>query len=108
MRPWHVLAAAACIFLLACSRPMERGPAGKYETRHPSAQDRVAVLILDEDGKGSLSFNGDNAPLKWTAKTRGEVWLHTRDGGVIEARQKDFGLEMSLPGVGAMAFTRIE
>lgn len=80
--------------------------AGKYEADGPGGRDAPLVLMLLSDGRGLLSFNGQDAPLVWESTPGGgEVRLHTGEGGLLRARiAGPRRLEVDLPSVGPQSF----
>ena len=92
------------LVLAACGP--DRRLAGKYEAEGPGGRDAPLVLLLLSDGRGLLSYNGQDAPLVWESfPGGGEIRLHTREGGFLRARVAGSGrLEMDLPGAGAQNF----
>jgi len=66
--------------------------------------DSLVHLTLNQDGKGVWATEDDEVPLTWEVK-KGEVWLHTKSGGVLPARiGEDAVMRVDLPGVGTLEF----
>jgi hypothetical protein len=105
----RVWAAALLVLLLAAGCAQERDLAGDYAAQPPTdALPAQVGLTLNPDGTGQWRVQGgESVYFQW--ETRGEdVWLHTRDGGLIQARETGQGLRMDLPGVGRLEFVRTE
>ncbi len=80
---------------------------GRYEAVGPGGSDAPVLLILKAEGKGVLSFNGEDAPFTWDVRDRGRaLWLHTKDGGVLAGTLGSDSIEMDIPGAGRLAFRR--
>lgn len=76
-------------------------------TYHAKTGETQVELILGEDGKGVWSTEDDDVPLTWEVK-KGEVWMHTKSGGVLPGRVGGDGvLLVELPGVGKMTFRKV-
>ena len=102
-----VSAAALLVLLLAAGCAQERDLAGTYAAQPPTDALPARIdLTLKPDGTGQWHVQGGEAvSFQW--ETRGEqVWLHTRDGGLIQARDTGEQLRMDLPGVGRLQFHR--
>lgn len=96
------LLALAVMLILGCSRTPE--VPGTYFAKNGEA---AVHLTLGEDGKGVWSTEGDDVQLTWQVKN-GEVWLHTKSGGVLPGRIAGDGvIRLDLPGVGALEFRQV-
>ncbi|BBD07350.1 hypothetical protein [Desulfovibrio ferrophilus] len=74
---------------------------------HAQNGDAVVRLTLGEDGKGLWSTEDDDVPLTWEIK-KGEVWLHTKSGGVLPGKIGDDGvIRLELPSVGNLEFRQV-
>lgn len=78
-------------------------------TYHATGADGVEVeLVLGESGKGTWATDEADVALTWEVK-RGEVWLHTRSGGVLSGVVQSGGvIRMDLPGVGKLEFKQVK
>lgn len=90
------------LLLAACSRNKD-DVAGKYTARNG---DTEIVLTLDKDGKGVWSTDMDEIRFKWSLRKNDRIWLHTREGGVIQGVIEDGGIRLTLPGVEELVFQR--
>ena len=100
-----LITVVALLLALGCMRPGTSDLAGRWEAETESGN---VVLILGEDGKGAWRTEMDEVAFRWSVRD-GRLMLHAKGGGVIAAELPDDGrLEMDLPGVGALRFTRIE
>lgn len=93
--------------LAACGR--DDSLAGRYQALAQNGGKRPApvVLTLKPDGKATLAMEGEDAALRWGRGQGGQVWLHTRDGGVVTAQVLGNDLEMTLPGAEKLRFKRV-
>ncbi len=91
------------LLLMGCRGPME-SLTGEYESQGAGAEAR---LSLRSDGGGALEVGGEEAPFRWEVREDGQVFLHTRQGGIISARQGAAGaLELDMPGTGRLLFRK--
>lgn len=95
--------ALGLLLLAGCRGPVE-GLVGDYESERLDTS--PARLILRADGGGALAVGAEEAPFRWEVREDGRVLLHTRQGGVITARQRPGALEMDMPGVGWLVFLK--
>ena len=64
-----------------------------------------AGLELRANSQGSWSFETTTVPFKW--EIRGpEIWLHTKEGGVIVGRLRGDTIEINLLGIGDCLFKK--
>ena len=64
-------------------------------------------LALHDGGKGTWTTDEADVPLTWELKG-GELWLHTRAGGVLSGAVEGGGVvRMDLPGVGELVFRQV-
>lgn len=94
-------ALALAVLLLGC-RQTGQSLAGEYDCQCEGLS--PARLLLRPDGGGALAVGAEEAPFRWELRGDGVVVLHTRQGGVILARQNADGLELDLPGAGKRVF----
>lgn len=97
----------ACLLILllilaACS-PDRGSVAGSYTATTGEGE---IVLTLNENGRGTWSTDTDEIPFKWSRPAPDQLWLHTREGGVIQGRMDDGRLTLALPGVDELVFER--
>ncbi|MGE4264574.1 MAG: hypothetical protein AB7E46_08905 [Desulfovibrio sp.] len=90
------------LLLMGCRGPME-SLTGEYESQGAGAEAR---LSLRSDGGGALEVGGEEAPFRWEVREDGQVFLHTRQGGIISARQGAGTLELDMPGTGRLLFRK--
>lgn len=95
--------ALSLLLLMGCRGPVE-GLTGDYESQGAGAEAR---LSLRSDGGGALEVGGEEAPFRWEVRENGQVFLHTRQGGVIMARQGAGALELDMPGTGRLLFRKV-
>jgi len=97
--------ALACLMALAlwACAPDRDDVVGRYEA---AANDIDIVLTLVENGRGTWSTDTDEIAFKWSTPQPGQLWLHTREGGVIQGRVEAGRLTVALPGVGELVFER--
>jgi hypothetical protein len=90
----------AAFSLLSC------GSAQDLSGRYVSIAGQPAVqLELERDGKGEWATDIDAVPVKWEVRG-GEVWLHTKAGGVLKGTIKGGTLVFDLPGTPAFTLQR--
>lgn len=88
--------------LAACSP--DRGEAvGSYTA---AAEDTEIILTLNANGRGTWSTDMDEIPFKWSLPESGQLWLHTREGGVIQGRIENGRVTIALPGAEELMFER--
>lgn len=63
-------------------------------------------LELMANGQGSWSTEEDNISFKWEIR-EGEIWLHTKSGGVIVGKIVGETIEIIVPGVGEYYFKKL-
>ena len=103
MRRTLLCALALALLLLAgCRTPVE-DLAGDYESERLDLS--PARLTLRSDGGGSLTVGAEEAAFRWEVR-EGRVVLHTRQGGIIAARQGRGMLELDMPGAGKQVFRK--
>ncbi len=103
MRRMLFCALALGVLLAGCRGPVS-DLAGDYESERVDLS--PARLTLRTDGGGSLSVGAEEAPFRWEVREEGRVVLHTRQGGVISARQGNGVLELDMPGAGRQVFRK--
>ncbi|MFP4071633.1 MAG: hypothetical protein ACLFTB_06250 [Desulfovibrionales bacterium] len=102
LRNLFLLCACLALSLAGCIDRDEF--AGKYETS-PS-QEHYVRLELEPDGKGQWITDMDAFSLQWEQRD-GDVWLHTRNGGVIKAHPRPQGLTLRIPGTEPLELEKI-
>jgi len=95
--------ALGLLLMAGCRGPVE-DLVGDYESERVDV--RPARLTLRSDGGGSLSVGAEEAPFRWEVREKGEVYLHTRQGGILKAVQGAGTLELDMPGTGRMLFRK--
>ena len=103
------LAGVAVLVVLAlglCACGAHEDMVGTY---HAAGQGGVDVsLVLHDGGKGTWTTDEADVPLTWELKG-GELWLHTRAGGVLSGVVEGGGVvRMDLPGVGELVFRQVK
>lgn len=79
------------------------GVEGKYSA---AAQDgRTVSLNLKSGYQGEWETSTDTVALRWEVRG-GEVWLHSKSGGVIRGTVENGRIRVSLPGEGELVFSR--
>lgn len=97
-----VLAAALLLLALASCGGDPALP-GRYAGQSPLGP---VTLELREGGKGSWSTPDEDIAVTWERRG-GEVWLHTKTGGVIIcAVRPDRTMLANVPGVGRIPLSR--
>lgn len=102
-RVFPALALVLLLLLGGCRGPVE-SLSGDYECERVDTG--PARLTLRSDGGGALSVGAEEAPFRWEVRDNGMLLLHTRQGGVIKARQGAGVLELDMPGTGGMTFRK--
>jgi len=92
------------LLLAGCRGPVE-GLTGEYESEGTGAEVRIS---LRTDGGGALSVGAEEAPFRWEVRENGQVFLHTRQGGIISGRKGDGTLELNMPGAGKQVFRKLK
>lgn len=97
---------SVCILVLAflingCGE--EKRILGRY-TSDPTPSGMI-ILSLNENGRAEWMTDIDTASMRWEQRGQ-EVWLHTKEGGVIRGILKDSALRLTLPGVGVILFKK--
>lgn len=107
-KPLFLLAGVAIFslfFMVGCERRSE--VAGKYVTEERKNGPSLNIRIdLDASGHGSWTSGEENTAFRW--EDRGEeIWLHTKEGGLIVGKLKGDRIEVSLPGVAIQHFRKV-
>ena len=90
--------AVSLIFAVSCENRDRL--VGSYEGYGDKSQwPSKSKLKFGADGQGSWSIGDNTVPFKWEMRGS-DIWLHTKDGGVIEGRFKGDTIEINLPGAG--------
>lgn len=95
--------ALGLLLFVGCRGPVD-DLAGDYESERVDLS--PARLTLRSDGGGALAVGAEEAPFRWEVRGEGQVVLHTRQGGVISARQSRGVLELDMPGSGRQVFRK--
>lgn len=90
------------LLLTGCRGPVE-SLTGDYEAEGAGAAARIS---LRSDGGGALSVGAEEAPFRWEVRENGQVFLHTRQGGIISGRKAEGTLELDMPGAGRRIFRK--
>ena len=102
----------ACLFalllLIPACRSTPQDVAGTYAAPNPATGKPPFTLTLGKDGKGSLACDFEDAKISWESRPDGEIWLHTKTGGVISGRVEGETLLLNLPGSGTLSFKKSE
>ena len=78
---------------------------GTYHAEDPSTGSTLQ-MVLSPDGKGHWIVTRENIPFTWEHRG-GEVWLHSRTGGVIVGKiGKDDCIDVVLPDIGKFRFEK--
>lgn len=100
-----LITVVALLLALGCTRTGVSDLAGRWEAETESG---TVVLILGEDGKGVWRTDMDEVAFRWSLRDE-RLMLHARSGGVVAAALPVEGrLELDLPSVGTLRFTRVE
>lgn len=103
MRTGAICAGVVLLLLcLACSRG-DDGLAGVY--RAESDNGKEVELLLKENREGEWTVDAMPVTFRWEPRD-GEVWLRTKDGGIVAGEVKGDSITLDLPGVGLLEFTR--
>ena len=97
-------ACVLCLLLAGCRGPVE-SLTGDYAAEGTGT---AARLSLHSDGGGALSVGAEEAPFRWEVKENGQVFLHTRQGGVIAGKMGEGTLELNMPGAGRQVFRKLK
>lgn len=90
------------LMLVACSQDKNTA-SGTYTAQ---GQDTEVVLTLSENGRGTWSTDTDEISFKWSLRKDGQLWLHTKEGGVVQGRLVEGQIALTLPGVDELVFSR--
>ncbi|MEJ5330330.1 MAG: hypothetical protein WHT07_09265 [Desulfobaccales bacterium] len=89
-----VLWALVSLLGLACGEA--RAPfAGTYRSEEPYGGKGHVELVLKEDGEGSWKWEEVSLRFKWRVE-KGQIWLYTREGGIIIATPSEGGRRLNL------------
>ncbi len=92
----------AFVLATACSDPSHL--VGKYQS--PPEAEHFVFLDLQPNGQGTWETDFDVVPFRWKQRG-GEIWLHTRTGGVITGDiVESTRLKVDIPGVGVIVLER--
>lgn len=69
--------------------------AGTYRSELPYGGKGHVELVLKEDGEGSWRWEEVSLRFKWRVD-KGQIWLYTREGGIIIATPSDQGRRLNL------------
>ncbi|MFH1915039.1 MAG: hypothetical protein ABIK45_12305 [Pseudomonadota bacterium] len=94
---------ALALALSACAPDREDDATGRYAA---ATDETDIILTLAENGRGTWSTDTDEIAFKWSTPKPDHLWLHTREGGVIQGRFDHGRLTIALPGVGELVFER--
>ena len=98
-----ILAAALLLLALAACSSNEHALIGRYAGETPHGP---ISLELKDTGKGTWATPDEDITVAWELRG-GEVWLHTRSGGVVICTvQPDRSLTAKVPGVGRVDLAR--
>lgn len=96
-----ILGVAALFVLAGCEG--SPGVEGKYLAQ---AQDgKNVTLTLKAGFTGEWETATDSVPVRWELRG-GEVWLHSKSGGILRGILQDGTLRVMLPDEGELVFTR--
>jgi hypothetical protein len=80
---------------------------GRYRTElRDGTQPQVITLELGRAGQGTWKTGGDQVSFKWEVR-KAEIRLHTREGGVLAGRVGNKSIDLKLPGLPSLTFTKI-
>lgn len=103
-RPWLLLLLSLSLSLALAACAPDKGEAvGSYVA---STDETEILLTLNANGRGTWSTDTDEIPFKWSLPRAGQLWLHTREGGVIQGRIENGRVTIALPGVAELEFER--
>jgi hypothetical protein len=98
----------ACLLLTVLSCDRGRDISGKYKAADPAGNGAQSQLMLKIDGKGTWKVDREETQFTWEQKGD-EVLLHSKTGGVIIGKlAPNDSIEISLPGMDNLHFTRTE
>jgi len=94
------------LFAMSCE---DRGSlSGRYVADIDKNQISPTIsLELMANGQGSWSTEEDNISFKWEIR-EGEIWLHTKSGGVIVGKIVGETIEINLPGISEYYFKKVK
>jgi len=99
----HILPCILFLILtLAACSPSKDTVAGKYTAK---GNDTEVVLTLKENGRGTWSTDMDEISFKWSIRKGGQLWLHTKEGGVVQGELVEGRIKLTLPGVDELVFS---
>ncbi len=88
--------------LAACTQDRE-AVTGTYAGQNGKTE---IILTLKDNGKGTWSTDQDEIQFKWSLRKGGKLWLHTREGGVIQGQIRDGKITLALPGIDELLLLR--
>lgn len=104
MKRYAIFVCITILFMTvhACS-PSKDTVAGKYTAQSPETE---VVLTLNENGRGIWSTDTDEITFKWSLQKKGQIWLHTKEGGVIQGKIVEDQIKLTLPGIDELIFSK--
>jgi hypothetical protein len=83
------------------------GLEGRYRAAfQDKTQLQVITLELGRTGQGTWKTGGDQVSFKWEIRGT-EIRLHTREGGVLPGRVGNNTIDLQLPGMPSLTFSKI-
>lgn len=64
-------------------------------------------MVLNADGSGKWEIGGEAMPFVWLPH-EDTVTVHSKEGGVVEGRLEQHGLNVHIPGIGNVLLERRE
>jgi len=96
-----LLCVAALLVLAGCEG--SPGVEGKYLAQGQDGKN--VTLTLKAGFTGEWETATDSVPVRWEVRG-GEVWLHSKSGGILRGILQDGTLRVVLPGEGELVFAR--
>jgi len=101
------------LFLIVCIFPAAlQGCAdtatvtGEYAAELDGQQGQRIGLQLEPDGQGSWASEDESISFRWESHA-GQIWLHSKTGGIIEGRLLQGDIEFTVPGAGRVTFKKV-
>jgi len=79
---------------------------GEYVAQFDEQQGQRIGLQLEPDGQGTWTSVDESISFKWESRA-GQIWLHSKTGGIIEGKLLEGDIEFNVPGAGRVTFKKV-